>query len=51
LDDPGTVDRKIRAAIRVAWSMLPVEQKSAAEVERMIRQIVDRELKDFREGA
>jgi hypothetical protein len=51
LDDPGTVDRKIRAAIRVAWSMLPVEQKSAAEAERVIRQIVDRELKDFREGA
>jgi hypothetical protein len=51
LDDPGTVDLKIRQAIRCAWSMLPVEQKSAAEVEPVIRQIVDRALKDFREDA
>ena len=48
---PGTVDHQIRQAIRFAWMMLPVEQKSAAEVERVIRQIVDRALKDFREDA
>jgi hypothetical protein len=50
-DDPGTVDLKIRQAVRCAWIMLPAEQKSRAEVERVIRQIVDRVLKDFREDA
>jgi hypothetical protein len=50
-NDPGTVDLKIRQVIRCAWAMPPVEQKSAAEVERVIRQTVDRVLKDFREDA
>ena len=48
---PGQVDHQIRQAIQSAWIMLPDERKTAAEVERIIRQIVDRALKDFREDA
>jgi hypothetical protein len=48
---PGQVDHQIRQAIQFAWIMLPDERKTAAEVERVIRQIVDRALKDFREDA
>jgi hypothetical protein len=48
---PGHVDQQIRQAINFAWMMLPDERKTVAEVERVIRQIVDRALKDFREDA
>jgi hypothetical protein len=48
---PGQVDQQIRQAIQFAWMMLPDERKTVTEVERVIRQIVDRALKDFREDA
>jgi hypothetical protein len=48
---PGQVDQEIRQAIQFAWIMLPDERKTPAEVERVIRQIVDRAPKDFREDA
>jgi hypothetical protein len=48
---PGQVDAQIRQAIQFAWMMLPDERKTVAEVELVIRQIVDRSLKNFREDA
>jgi hypothetical protein len=48
---PGQVDEQIRQAIQFAWMMLPDERKTVTEVERVIRQIVDRALKNFREDA
>ncbi len=48
---PGGVDQLIRQAIELAWMMLPDERKTVTEVDRVIRQIVDRALKDFREDA
>jgi hypothetical protein len=48
---PCQVDQEIRQAIHFAWMMLPDERRTAAEVERVIRQIVDLALKDFREDA
>jgi hypothetical protein len=48
---PGQVDQQIRQAIQFAWMMLPDERKTVTEVERVIRQIVDRALKDFQEDA
>jgi hypothetical protein len=48
---PGQLDHEIRQAIQLAWIMLPDERKTTAEVERVIRQLVDRALKDFREDA
>ena len=46
---PGQVDQTIRQAIQMAWMMLPAEKKSIAEVERVVRQLVDRALEDLRE--
>jgi hypothetical protein len=46
---PGQVDHQIRQAIQFAWLSLPEGKKNADEVERVVRQIVDRALKDFRE--
>ena len=48
---PGQVDEQIRQAIQFAWMMLPDERKNVTEVERVIRQIVERALKNFREDA
>ena len=48
---PGQVDEQIRQAIQFAWIMLPDERKTVTEVERLIRQIVERALKNFREDA
>jgi hypothetical protein len=48
---PHQVDQQIRQAIQFAWIMLPAERKTVAEVERVIRQIVDRALQNFREDA
>jgi hypothetical protein len=39
----------IRQGIQFCWSALPKDRKNADEVERQIRRLVDRALKDFRE--
>jgi hypothetical protein len=48
---PEQVDHAIRQAIQFAWIMLPDDKKTVAEVERVIRQVVDRALNNFREDA
>jgi len=48
---PHQVDQQIRQAIQFAWIMLPAERKTVAEVERVIRQIVERALQNFRQDA
>ena len=48
---PGQVDQQIRQAIQFAWMMLPDDRKNVAEVERVIGEIVDRALKNYREDA
>jgi hypothetical protein len=45
---PGQVDHQIRQAIQFAWILLPEGKKTVAEVERVVHEIVDRALKDFR---
>ena len=46
---PGQVDQQIRQAIQMCWMMLPEEKRTVEEVEKHIRRIVDRVLKDLRE--
>lgn len=46
---PGQVDHQIRQAIQFAWMSLPEGKKTVEEVERVVRQIVERALKNFRE--
>lgn len=46
---PDHVDQQVRQAIQFCWMMLPVEKKSVDEVEKQIRRIVDRALRDLRE--
>ena len=48
---PDRVDMMIRQAIQLAWVMLPDERKNVTEVERVIRQMVDRAVKNYREDS
>jgi hypothetical protein len=46
---PTQVDHTIRQAVQFCWMALPPDQRSIDEVERQIRRIVDRALRDLRE--
>ena len=48
---PQQVDQQIRQAIQFCWMALPPEQQNVDEVEKQIRRIVDRALRDLREDA
>lgn len=48
---PQQVDSQIRQAIQFCWMALPPDQKSVEEVEKQIRRIVERALRDLREDA
>lgn len=46
---PGQVDQLIRQGVHFCWMALPKARRNADEVDKEIRRIVDRALKDFRE--
>jgi len=46
---PGQIDQMIRQGIQHCWMMLPKDRRTADELEKQIRRIVDRALKDFRD--
>ena len=46
---PSDPDQDIRHAIKTCWVVLPEEMRNVNEVERQIRRLVDRALRDFRD--
>ncbi len=46
---PGQIDQMIRQGIHFCWMALPKERRNADELEKQIRRILDRAIKDFRE--
>lgn len=48
---PGQVDQTVRQAIHFCWMALPKDRKNADELEKQVRRIVDRALRDFREDS
>jgi hypothetical protein len=46
---PGMVYQAVRQAIHCAWMALPPEKRNVAEVEKVVRHLVERALKDLRE--
>jgi hypothetical protein len=46
---PSPIDQQIRQAIHMCWMMLPESKRTVDEVEKHIRRIVERALKDLRE--
>jgi BMFP domain-containing protein YqiC len=45
---PQQVDQQIRHAIQFCWMALPPEQQNVDEVEKHIRRILERALRDLR---
>jgi hypothetical protein len=45
---PGQVDQMLRQAIQMCWMILPSNKKNADELERQIRRLMERALKDMR---
>jgi hypothetical protein len=46
---PSQIDHQVRQAIYFCWMGLPKEKRNIDELERQIRRIVDRALRDVRE--
>jgi hypothetical protein len=48
---PGQVDQTIRHAIHFCWMSLPPKRKNVKELEKQVRRIFERALRDFREDS
>ena len=46
---PSSPDHVVRGVIKSCWELLPEQIRNVDEVERQVRRIVDRALRDFRE--
>jgi len=46
---PAHIDQFLRQAIQFCWMGLPKSNRTTDELERQIRRIVERALRDFRE--
>ena len=45
---PGQVDQQLRQAIQFCWMMLPQNKRTVEEVEKQLRRMLDRAIKDMR---
>jgi hypothetical protein len=48
---PHQIDSQIRQAVQTCWMILPPDRKNVDAVEKEIRRIVDRALRDLREDS
>ena len=48
---PDHADQMLRQAIHFGWMMLPEKRKTVDELEKQMRRLMDRALKDLREDA
>ena len=48
---PQAVDNAVRQAISICWMALPRDKKSVDDLEREIRRLMERALKDLKEDA
>jgi len=48
---PQQVDQQIRQAIHFCWMGMPPDKRTVDEVEKQVRRMVDRALRDLREDA
>ena len=46
---PSQIDQQIRQAVHFCWMGLPKEKRNVDELERQIRRLVDRALRDVRD--
>jgi len=48
---PQQVDEQVRQAISTCWMALPQDRRNIEEVEKQMRRLVDRALRDLREDS
>ena len=48
---PGQVDQAVRQAIQFCWMALPKQRRNQDELDKQIRRVVDRALRDFHEDS
>lgn len=48
---PQMIDQQVRQAISFCWMALPPDRQNVDEVEKEIRRLFDRALRDFRDDA
>ena len=48
---PGQVDQQLRASASACWMGLPKERRNVEEVERQMRRLFERAMRDLREDA
>ena len=46
---PAQIDQQIRQAVHFCWMGLPKDKRNVDELERQIRRLVDRAMRDVRE--
>lgn len=46
---PSQIDQQVRQAVHSCWMGLPKDKRNVDELERQIRRLVDRALRDVRE--
>jgi len=44
---PAEADRQVRRTIRLCWAMLPEDRRTKSELEKQVRRIVDRAIRDL----
>ena len=47
--NPAHMDHLVRQLIQVCWMALPKQRRTVAEVERQVKRLVDRALRDLHE--
>ncbi len=45
----GQIDQSVRQAVQFCWMALPKERRTPEELEKQLRRLLERALKDFRE--
>jgi hypothetical protein len=47
----GMVDQQMRQAIQMCWKSLPKDKKTVDELEKQVRRIMERAIKDLRKDS
>lgn len=44
---PAHLDQTVRGAVQLCWAVIPKERRTAEELEKQFRRVVERALRDF----
>jgi hypothetical protein len=47
--NPAHLDQSVRQAVQLCWTVIPKERRTIEELQKQLRRVVERALKDFAE--